>query len=162
MKAEIDMAREKDDFLLNIMTLWIWKGKNHYNHMQDKQQHKEWQCLTNGWVFQRVLIQLRHHVYIKFDPVSLGSSIYFHGLFGLSILLGTSPVLKSTANCSFHPGHFQIYKVSNIWIYHIFNHCLFGPFLIPFEEYFSISLLLPFFTYVKKHSYSIFIFHGRI
>ena len=33
---------------------------------------------------------------------------------------------------------------------------------MPFKGYFSISLLLPFFTYVKKHSFIIFIFHGRI
>ena len=31
VKDEIYQATEKDDFLLNIMTLWIWKGNTHYN-----------------------------------------------------------------------------------------------------------------------------------
>ena len=42
VKGEIDKARAKDDYQLNIMILWIWKGNTPYNHMSDKQQHKEW------------------------------------------------------------------------------------------------------------------------
>ena len=42
-----------------------------------------------------MLIQLRHHVYIKFDPVSLGPSILFPWPFWPISPFGTSPVLKS-------------------------------------------------------------------
>ena len=34
MKDEIDKAKEKDESLLNIMTVWIWKGNTHYNQCQ--------------------------------------------------------------------------------------------------------------------------------
>ena len=35
-KGENGKAKAKDDFLLNIMTLWIWKGKTHYNQCRTK------------------------------------------------------------------------------------------------------------------------------
>jgi len=66
-----------------------------------------------------MLIQLRHHVYIKFDLVSLGPSILFPWPFWPIWPFGTSPVLKSTANRSFHLGHIYFIR-SAIFGYSIF------------------------------------------
>ena len=42
VKAKIYRVRTKDDYQFNIVTLRIWKGNTHYNHMPDKQQHRGW------------------------------------------------------------------------------------------------------------------------
>ena len=128
MKDEIYKARAKDDFLLYIMTLWIWQGNTHYNHPLDKQQHKEWRCLTNGRVVQRVFIQLRHHVYIKFDPVSLGSSIFISMAFlAYMSFWGLHQCLKAQLIAAFIQDIFKLIRLA-IFGYNIYLTIAFGTF----------------------------------
>ena len=143
----------KDEFLLNIMTLWTEKGKTHYYQCWTNNNTRNGSASQMGELFRECLFNLGIMSTSSLIQVHQ-DHILFHGLFGLYDPFGTSPVLRSTANRSFHPGHIHIYKVSNIWIQHIFNHCFFGPFLIPFKGYSSISLLLPLFTYVKINALS--------
>ena len=118
--------------------------------------HKWVSCLESAYSTQAsCLHQVRSKFIRTINFISMAVLAYM-------TLLGLHQCLKAQLIVAFIRDIFIIYKVNNIWIQHIFNHCFFGPFLIPFKGYFSISLLLPFFTYVKKHSLAFFIFQGRI
>ena len=77
---------------------------------------------------------------------------YFHGLFGLYDPLGLHQCLKAQLITAFIQDIFKFIR-STIFGYSIYLTIAFlDLFLYPSRGIFSISLLLPFFSYVKKHS----------
>ena len=88
------------------------EGNTHYNQCRTNNNTRNGSASQMGELFRECLFNLGIMSTSKLDPSSLGSSFLFHGLFGLYDLFGTSPVLKSTANHSFHPGHILFYKVN--------------------------------------------------
>ena len=82
----------------------------------------------------------------------------FHGLLAYMSFWGLHQCLKAQLIAAFIQDIFKFTR-STIFGYNIYLTIAFlDLFLIPFEEYFSISLLLTFFTYVKKHSFLAFSF----
>ena len=77
------------------------------------------------------------------------------------ILLGLHQCLKAQLITAFIQDIFILIRSAIFWIQHIFNHCFF-TFSYILQGVFQHFIALALFTYVKKHSFTIFIFRGRI
>ena len=70
VKDEIDKAKAKDDFLLDIMTFWTRKGNTHYNQCWTNNNTRNGSASQMGELFKECLFNL--------DIMSASSLIQFH------------------------------------------------------------------------------------
>ena len=110
--------KSKDDFLLNIMTLQIWKGNTHYNQCWINNNTRNGSASQMGELFRECLFNLGIMTTSSLIQVHQ-DHILFHGLFGLYDLLGLHQCLKAQLITAFIRDIF-IFIRSAIFGYSIF------------------------------------------
>ena len=139
------MARENDDFLLNIMTLWIWQRNTHYNQCRTNNNTGNGSASPMVELFKECLFNLGIMSTSSLIQVHQDHQFYFHGLFGLYDPLGLHQCLKAQLIAAFIRDIFKLIR-STIFGYSIYLTIAFGAFSYTIHGVFQHSIALALFA----------------